>query len=121
MRISTVSISRILKAASASSEATPQGRRKIRAPRSENQNRVAWIAPEVLRAEARAAAARAEADRATPAIQPQLVAQQAVQMLSQPQSRASSAVSEAAVVPMEVEVAAEQAEAAGAAQETGEV
>ena len=49
VKVTTVTISRILKAAAEASEG--QGRRKIRAPRTDNTpNRVAWIAPEAQRA-----------------------------------------------------------------------
>lgn len=114
LKVSTVSISRILKAAA---EDKGQERRKLRAPPTRRQSGPAWLAPELVRAEERAAEARgpAEAQCLSSAVQPQLVMQEAVQMLSQPESCQTS------FAPMEVEVITEQATPTESVQEAGEV
>ena len=79
VRVTTVTIGRMLKAAAVASEG--QGRRKIRAPRADmTGNRVAWIAPEAQRATPVLLGDRVawtlQEQSASPGVQPQLAASQ---------------------------------------------
>lgn len=78
VRVTTVTIGRMLKAATEAAEG--QGRRKLRAPRKDDTARVAWIAPEAQRAtpvirDNRVAWTLPE-QSGSPAVQPQLPGQQ---------------------------------------------
>lgn len=109
VRVTTVTISRMLKAAAEAAEG--QGRRKIRAPRTDDPaTRVAWIAPEAQRAtpvmrdnrvawmlpeESAASPVQQQGGQqqgASPGIQPRPTASQGGSPAIQPQAGAGQAV-----------------------------